>query len=52
MISEMPTDFTLCFSHVNAIFHSIFQKFVTGFRRTCLHAKVCNLVFIMVVHFS
>ena len=45
--SERPTGFTLCFSHVNAIFQSFLQKFLTGLRRTCLRAKVRNLVFII-----
>ena len=46
LFSKRPTGFTLCFSHVNAIFQSFFQKFLTGLRRICLRAKVRNLVFI------
>ena len=42
LFSERPTGFTLCFSHVNAVFQSFFQKFLTGLR-----AKVRNLVFII-----
>ena len=52
MISERPTGFKLCFSHVNAIFQSFFQKFLIGLRRIGLLAKVRNLVFMMVVHCS
>ena len=37
----------LCFSHVNTILQSFFQKFLTGVRRICLRAKVHNLVFII-----
>ena len=33
----------LCFSHVNAIFQSIFHSFI----QNLLHAKVGNLVFII-----
>ena len=41
------TGFTLCFSHVNAIFQSIFQKFI-GLRRIFFFTfKVRNLVFII-----
>ena len=29
LFSERPTGFTLCFSDVNAIFQSFFQKFLT-----------------------
>ena len=47
LFSKRPTGFTLCFSHVNAIFQSFFQKFLTGLRRICLRAKVHNLVFII-----
>ena len=42
-----PLVFTLCFSHVKAIFESFFQKFLIGLRRICLRVKVCNLVFII-----
>ena len=48
-ISERPTGFMLCLSHVNAIFQSFFQKFLIGLPRIWSHAKVRNLVFIMVV---
>ena len=44
LFSERPTGFTLCFSHVNVIFQSFFQKFLIGLRRICLRAKVRNLV--------
>ena len=37
----------LCFSHVNTILQSFFQKFLPGVRRICLRAKVHNLVFII-----
>ena len=42
-----PLVFTLCLSHVKAIFESFFQKFLIGLRRICLRVKVCNLVFII-----
>ena len=47
MFSFWPTGFTLCFSHINAIFQSFFHKFFLGLRWICLSAKVCNLVFII-----
>ena len=47
LFSERPTGFTLCFSHVNDIFQSFFQKFLTGLRLICLREKVRNLVFII-----
>ena len=47
MLSERSNGFTLCFSNVNAIFQSIFHKFFIGLHRIHLHAKVCNLVFII-----
>ena len=47
LFSERPTGFTLCFSHVNTMFQSFFQKFLTGLCIICLCAKVHNLVFII-----
>ena len=47
LFCERPIGFTLCFSHVNAICQSFFQKFLTGLRRICLRVKVRNLVFII-----
>ena len=43
---QQGTGFRLCFTHVNAIFHSIFHKFI-GLRRIYLHAKELNLVVII-----
>ena len=43
VLSWRPTGFMLCFSHVNAIFQSIFHSFI----QNLLHAKVGNLVFII-----
>ena len=40
------TGFTLCFSHVNAIFQSIFQK-INRFTQNFFTCKVRNLVFII-----
>ena len=45
MFSQRPTGFTLCFSHVNAIFQLLIFSQVS-LRRICLRAKARNLVFI------
>ena len=42
-----PLVLCYAFSHVNTIFQSFFQKFLTGLRIICLCAKVHNLVFII-----
>ena len=49
MFSLSPNAFTLCFSHVNAIFQSVFlfTSFFIGLRGICLRAQVLNLVFII-----
>ena len=49
VFSERPTGFTLCFSHLNGMFQSIFTGFFTGLRRICWRAKVRNLVFIIIL---
>ena len=48
MFSLGPTGFKLCFSYVNAIFQSIFHKFLfIDLCRICQRTKVCNIVFII-----
>ena len=37
----------LYFSHVNAIFQSIFTSFFIGLHKICLRAKVHDLIFIV-----
>ena len=37
----------LYFSHVNAIFQSIFTSFSIGLQKICLRAKVHDLIFIV-----